>query len=133
MTVTVSATSARPVAARSVAEIAAASLSPYAVLSARWHDHLDILASLSIQLHQNPESATNGSHTDQLSKMGLQKSIDHTRDSMRSIEAALERINHHMAGTCEACGHAIDPLRLIGLPTTSVCRRCGRRPLTDTM
>ncbi|HEX3908644.1 MAG TPA: hypothetical protein VHW92_12015 [Mycobacteriales bacterium] len=104
----------------SVAEVAAAALSPRAVLTARWHQQMDQLTTLSIQRHE----------IDDPDLIDLHRAIEEVRRGMRSTEAALDRISHRTYGRCESCGHTIDPLRLVGLPDASICRRCDRRPPT---
>jgi RNA polymerase-binding transcription factor DksA len=110
-------TDRQPSGPRSVAEVAAAALSPRAVLTARWHKQMDALTALSIQRHDNNDP----------DRVDLQQAIEEVRRDMRSTEAALDRISHRTYGRCESCGHTIDPLRLVGLPDASVCRRCDRR------
>ncbi len=105
---------------RSVAEAAAAALSPRAVLTARWHEQMEQLTTLSIRRHE-----INGSDL-----MDLHEAIEEVRRGMRSTEAALDRISHRTYGRCESCGRTIDPLRLVGLPDAAMCRRCDRHAPT---
>jgi RNA polymerase-binding transcription factor DksA len=107
-------------APRSVAEVAAAALSPRAVLTARWHEQMDQLTTLSIRRHEVNDS----------DHMDLHETIEEVRRGMRRTEAALERISHRTYGRCESCGRSIDPLRLVALPDATICRRCDRRPYT---
>jgi RNA polymerase-binding transcription factor DksA len=106
------------IAADSIIGVAAASLSPRAVLNAQWTRQLSTLTELSIRLHDGDDVAGGPN------QVRLQAAIDATRGEMESIEAALDRLTHHTYGRCETCGGPIDALRLVGLPTTRTCRRC---------
>jgi RNA polymerase-binding transcription factor DksA len=103
----------------SVVSVAAASLSPRAVLTAQWSNQLDRLTELSIRLHNGSDDAP--ADCDQIA---LVVAIDAARHEMETIEAALDRLTHHTYGRCETCGGPIDALRLVGLPAARTCRRC---------
>jgi RNA polymerase-binding transcription factor DksA len=109
----------------SVAELAAASLSPRAVLSARWRKQLDELTELCTRLHDVDSGRADRQPADPPGVLRVR--IRNARRAMRVTEEALERITQRTYGRCETCGQPIDPLRLIGLPATSVCRRCDCR------
>ncbi len=47
--------------------------------------------------------------------------------TLRSVEAALQRIGEGTYGECEVCGKAISPARLAALPDTETCRPCQER------
>ncbi len=46
------------------------------------------------------------------------------RLELEAIEEALQRIENHTYGICEACGQAIEPRRLEVMPETPFCRNC---------
>ena len=46
------------------------------------------------------------------------------RLELEAIEEALQRIENHTYGICEACGQAIEPRRLEVMPETPFCRSC---------
>lgn len=48
-----------------------------------------------------------------------------TREELRQIERALERIDRGLGDECEACGESIDPRRLQVLPYTTLCVDCA--------
>jgi RNA polymerase-binding transcription factor DksA len=106
------------VTADSIVGVAAASLSPRAVLNAQWKHQLSRLTDASIRMHTADEPTGT---PDQLT---LQATIDAARAEMEGIEAALERLSRQTYGQCEICDRPIDALRLAGLPTTRTCRRC---------
>jgi RNA polymerase-binding transcription factor DksA len=101
----------------SIVAVAAASLSPRAVLNGQWTHQLNLVTELSTQLHD--------SATSEADRSALEATIARARREMGTIEAALERLVHRTYGRCETCGGPIDPLRLAGLPTTHTCRRCA--------
>jgi RNA polymerase-binding transcription factor DksA len=105
-------------AADSIVDVAAASLSPRAVLSGQWDHQLRKLTDASIRMGEADELTSTSDY------LAMQAIIDTTRAEMESIEAALERLAHQTYGRCETCGGPIDALRLAGLPTTRTCRRC---------
>jgi RNA polymerase-binding transcription factor DksA len=107
-------------AADSIVGVAAASLSPRAVLNAQWSAQLRRLTDLSIQLHDGEQGSP------EVDQLALQATIDATRSEMEAIEAALERLSYRTYGNCETCGGPIDSLRLAGLPTAQTCRRCAQ-------
>jgi RNA polymerase-binding transcription factor DksA len=45
---------------------------------------------------------------------------------IRSIKAALDRLDQGTYGICQVCGQAIDPDRLEILPHTTLCVRCAQ-------
>ncbi len=45
---------------------------------------------------------------------------------IKSIEVALDRLDHGDYGLCEVCGEEIDPGRLEILPHTTLCVRCAQ-------
>jgi DnaK suppressor protein len=45
---------------------------------------------------------------------------------IKSIKAALERLNQGNYGICEVCGRPIDPDRLEILPHTTLCVQCAQ-------
>ena len=46
------------------------------------------------------------------------------RMELEAIEEALQRLENGTYGTCESCGHAIEPRRLEVMPETPFCRNC---------
>lgn len=48
-----------------------------------------------------------------------------TREELRQIERALDRIDQGLGDECESCGEAIDPRRLQVLPYTTLCVDCA--------
>lgn len=111
----------------SVVTVAEASLSPRAVLTARWREQLDRLTELSIQRHDTRRR--DGSDCERL---GVQAAIDAVRRELTDTEEALNRISRRTYGRCETCDQPIDRLRLIGLPATPICRRCESAPLISS-
>jgi RNA polymerase-binding transcription factor DksA len=102
----------------SIVGVAAASLSPRAVLNTAWKHQLSLLTDASMQMHTADEL------TEGPDRVRLQSIVDTARAEMESIEAALDRLTHQTYGQCEVCDGSIDALRLAGLPTTRTCRRC---------
>jgi RNA polymerase-binding protein DksA len=50
---------------------------------------------------------------------------DETRQSIREISQALQRIEDGTYGVCERCGEDISPQRLAALPSAAHCIRCA--------
>lgn len=48
-----------------------------------------------------------------------------THDAIKSIKAALRRIDDESYGECERCGEAIAPSRLEVLPEATLCINCA--------
>ena len=48
-----------------------------------------------------------------------------TREELRQIERALDRIDQGLGDECESCGESIDPRRLQVLPYTTLCVDCA--------
>lgn len=48
-----------------------------------------------------------------------------TREELRQIERALDRIDSGLGDECESCGESIDPRRLQVLPYTTLCVDCA--------
>lgn len=48
-----------------------------------------------------------------------------TLHSIQQIKSALKRIDEGEYGTCESCGDAIAPERLMILPETTFCVKCA--------
>jgi len=48
-----------------------------------------------------------------------------TREELRQIERALDRIDSGLGDECESCGEFIDPRRLQVLPYTTLCVDCA--------
>jgi DnaK suppressor protein len=46
---------------------------------------------------------------------------------LAQVRDALERFDQGSYGTCERCGHDIDPARLKALPYATLCLRCQQR------
>ena len=59
-----------------------------------------------------------------VSKESLFQQNSQHRNQLRSIEAALARIDDGTFGVCETCGDEIAPRRLHALPWTEHCLRC---------
>ncbi len=47
--------------------------------------------------------------------------------TLRSVEAALQRMAQGTYGECQVCGQAISPARLAALPSAETCRPCQER------
>lgn len=56
-----------------------------------------------------------------------QASVQRRNAMLRSISAALKRIDEGEYGICEQCGKEINPKRLEFDPTTPVCIECASR------
>jgi DnaK suppressor protein len=52
--------------------------------------------------------------------------LDHNRQHLAAIDAALERLDAGTYGACTACGQPIAPDRLEALPWTALCIDCSR-------
>jgi len=52
--------------------------------------------------------------------------LDHSRQHLAAIDAALERLTAGTYGSCTACGHPIPPERLEALPWAALCIDCSR-------
>ena len=50
---------------------------------------------------------------------------DESRDELRQVNRALDRLEHGGYGTCEACGNEIAEGRLAALPFATRCIRCA--------
>ena len=59
-----------------------------------------------------------------VSKEALFQQNSQRRNQLRSIEAALSRIQDGTFGICETCSHEIAPRRLQAVPWTEHCIRC---------
>lgn len=55
---------------------------------------------------------------------------DRTREQIREIEAALERLSEGTWGICTQCGEAISPARLEIMPTVATCIDCAAKQET---
>lgn len=117
----------QPAPPSSIVTVAQASLSPRAVLTARWREQLDRLTELSIQRHDTPrrDGLDDG-------RLDVQTAIDAVRRELRDTEDALNRVSQRTYGRCESCDQPIDRLRLIGFPATRICRRCQSATLTSS-
>lgn len=51
--------------------------------------------------------------------------MDHTRDRLRQVEEALDRMGDGDYGRCEICGEAIGEDRLLSLPLALRCIDCA--------
>ena len=58
-------------------------------------------------------------------RLTLEKRI---RGQLAEIERAMQKIKDRTYGSCEKCGHPIDPARLDALPTASLCMLCKAQP-----
>jgi DnaK suppressor protein len=52
--------------------------------------------------------------------------LDHNRQHLAAIDAALERLAAGTYGACTSCGQPINPERLEALPWTALCIDCSR-------
>lgn len=59
-----------------------------------------------------------------ISREALFQQNSQRRNQLRSIEAALARIQDGTFGICETCSHEIAPRRLQAVPWTDHCIRC---------
>ena len=59
--------------------------------------------------------------------MVLERLAGASRDEMRQILVALQRIDKGDYGHCETCGKRIAAKRLRALPETSLCRVCAEK------
>ena len=50
---------------------------------------------------------------------------DESRDELRQVNRALDRLGHGSYGTCETCGNEIAEGRLAALPFATRCIRCA--------
>lgn len=50
---------------------------------------------------------------------------DESRDELRQVNRALDRLEHGSYGTCEKCGTEIGTGRLTALPFATLCIRCA--------
>jgi RNA polymerase-binding transcription factor DksA len=55
--------------------------------------------------------------------LALRESVE---AKIKSIQVALERLDHGDYGHCEVCGQQIDPDRLEILPHTTLCVQCAQ-------
>jgi len=58
-------------------------------------------------------------------RLTLEKRI---REQHTEIKRALQKIKDGTYGSCERCGHPIDPARLEALPTAALCMICKAQP-----
>jgi len=64
---------------------------------------------------------------DHFAKESLVARSSQSRNQLRLVELALERIQNSNFGTCVACGDSIDLKRLQAIPWTSHCIQCQER------
>jgi DnaK suppressor protein len=57
-------------------------------------------------------------------QLALRESL---QQKLRSIEAALQKLDGGAYGVCERCGRPISPERLAVLPHTTLCIDCARQ------
>jgi RNA polymerase-binding protein DksA len=53
--------------------------------------------------------------------------MESEEDALEKIEAALEKIEDGVYGTCEECGSQISKVRLGALPHAALCIRCAQK------
>ena len=61
---------------------------------------------------------------EQAKVLALRQNAEHL---LAQVTDALERFEQGSYGTCERCGHDIDPARLKALPYATLCLRCQQR------
>lgn len=62
----------------------------------------------------------------EIEEMATNESLEHQHiHEAEQIMAALNRIEHGTYGTCDVCGGAIAPARLVALPTATRCISCA--------
>lgn len=66
------------------------------------------------------ELATQREGDEVLEQLGLG-----AQEEMRTIQAALARLDQGTYGTCQKCGATIEPIRLDLLPATPFCKDCS--------
>jgi DnaK suppressor protein len=59
-------------------------------------------------------------------RVNLLTMVKSLRDSLREVQAALERMDGGTYGVCQRCGKPIAPERLEALPATRLCIACKR-------
>jgi DnaK suppressor protein len=66
------------------------------------------------------------SRMDSLANQGiLAQAVAKSRDRLKRLEAALERVDHPDYGLCEECGEEIALPRLMALPEAELCINCA--------
>jgi RNA polymerase-binding transcription factor DksA len=102
----------RAEAARAQAQLAALTREFDAIVAAAAADPPDD--------EHDPDGATIGFERAQLTAL-----VDTTRQHLRDLDAALERLDAGAYGRCERCHGAIAPERLAAVPTATLCVACA--------
>jgi len=87
------------------------------------------LSGYSLEAQQNPGY---GNHMaddatevfEQAKSLALRQRLERSLDQ---IDNALKKFDGGAYGTCEACGHPIDPARLKAKPAAQLCMSCRQR------
>jgi len=70
--------------------------------------------------HGEPETAT-------YERERVLSLLDNSRDLLKQVDVALEKIEAGTYGICESCGKPIEAARVKALPHASLCIACKRR------
>jgi RNA polymerase-binding transcription factor DksA len=70
-----------------------------------------------------PDSAIQRENDEVIDSIGLAADAE-----VAEIDAALARVDSGVYGTCESCGHPIEPKRLDAVPYARSCLRCISEP-----
>ena len=71
-------------------------------------------------VHGEPETAT-------YERERVLSLLDNSRDLLKQVDLALEKIDAGTYGICESCGKPIEAARVKALPHASLCIACKRR------
>ena len=82
----------------------------------------------AMRMHQQPLERDSGERALELENLDALFAIDReTRNELRQINDAIERIDIGHYGFCSECGSAIGSARLAALPYIDTCIQCAER------
>ena len=102
-------------------ELRRATIRRAASLASSFDDIVEAASDVATDDEHDPEG-----HTIAWERQQIRALLDETRITLADIEAAEQRLENGLYGTCTSCGREISVERLDALPATPTCVSCAR-------